>query len=31
MDFSDCVFENNGIDIDNRCGQPLDLSGASFQ
>lgn len=31
MDFSDCVFENNGIDIDNRCGQALGISYAVFQ
>ena len=26
-----CRFEGNGTDIDNRSGQPLDLSQASFQ
>ena len=26
-----CRFEGNGTDIDNRSGQPLDLSQATFQ
>ena len=26
-----CRFEGNGTDIDNRCGQPLDISQAIFQ
>ena len=25
-----CRFEGNGTDIDNRSGQPLDISQASF-
>ncbi len=31
MDFSQCVFENNDADIDNRCDQSLNLSEAEFQ
>ena len=31
LDLGGCIFEDNETDIDNRCGQPLDLSGASFQ
>ena len=26
-----CRFEGNGTDIDNRSGQPLDISQAVFQ
>ncbi len=26
-----CRFEGNGTDIDNRSGQPLDISQATFQ
>ena len=29
--FTGCQFEGNGTDIDNRSGQPLDLSQAIFQ
>ena len=28
---SGCRFEGNGTDIDNRSGQPLDISQAVFQ
>ena len=31
MDFSDCLFERNGTDIDNRCDQPVSISQAVFQ
>ena len=31
MDFTDCRFEGNGTDIDNRCQQPVDISHAIFQ
>ena len=31
LDFQGSTFSGNGTDIDNRCGQPLDLSGAAFQ
>lgn len=31
MDFSDCVFSQNGADIDNRCSQPIDISKAVFE
>lgn len=31
MDFSGCLFENNGTDIDNRCNQPVSISQAVFQ
>lgn len=30
LDFSQCVFEDNGTDLDNLCGQPVDLSEAVF-
>ena len=30
LNFQGSVFAGNGTDIDNRCGQPLDLSGAVF-
>lgn len=31
MDFSDCLFEHNETDIDNRCDQPVSISQAVFQ
>ena len=31
MDFGQCVFEGNGTDIDNLCGQPVDVSQAEFR
>ena len=31
LDLSGCRFEGNGTDIDNRNGQPLDISQAVFQ
>lgn len=31
LDLSGCRFEGNGTDIDNRSGQPLDISQAVFQ
>ena len=31
MNFDDCVFEDNGIDIDNRCQQAPGISHAVFQ
>ena len=31
MDFSGCLFEHNGTDIDNRCEQPVSISQAVFQ
>ncbi len=31
MKFADCLFSGNGTDIDNRCGQQLDISQAVFQ
>ena len=31
LELSGCRFEGNGTDIDNRCGQPLDISQAVFQ
>lgn len=31
ISFQDTRFEGNGTDIDNRCDQPLDVSGAIFQ
>ena len=31
LNFIGSVFEGNGTDIDNRCGQPLDLSRAEFR
>lgn len=31
MDFTDSVFTDNKIDIDNRCHQPVDISKAVFQ
>ena len=27
LNFGQCVFENNETDLDNRCSQPVDLSG----
>ena len=30
LNFQGSVFAGNGTDVDNRCGQPLDLSGAVF-
>ena len=29
--FSGCRFEGNGTDIDNRCGQSVDISKAVFE
>lgn len=31
LNFQDSVFMGNQIDIDNRCGQPLDITQAVFQ
>lgn len=31
LDLSECFFEDNEIDIDNPCGQPLDTSEAVFR
>ena len=31
LDFQGTLFENNGTDIDNRCGHPVDDSQAVFQ
>ena len=31
MNFDGCIFEGNGVDIDNRCGQALGISYAVFQ
>lgn len=31
LDLSGCVFSNNEVDIDNRCDQSLDVSGATFE
>ena len=31
LDFRDSVFSGNGTDIDNRCGQALDISRAVFE
>lgn len=31
LSFNDSLFSGNGTDIDNRCGQELDLSGALFE
>ena len=31
LSFEGCRFTGNGIDIDNRCNQPLDLSEAVFE
>lgn len=31
MGLPGCRFEGNGTDIDNRSGQPLDISQAAFQ
>ena len=31
MDFGGCTFSGNRIDIDNRCGQPLDTSQTVFE
>lgn len=31
LDLSGCVFSNNEVDIDNRCGQALDTSDAIFE
>ena len=31
LKFPGSRFEGNGRDIDNRCGQELDLSGAAFE
>ena len=30
MNFGQCLFEANGVDIDNRCNQPIDVSEAVF-
>lgn len=29
LDFGQCLFENNGTDLDNQCQQPVDLSEAT--
>ena len=29
--FNDCLFSRNGTDIDNRCGQPVDITKAVFE
>ena len=29
--FDDCLFSRNGMDIDNRCDQPLDITAAVFE
>lgn len=31
LSFPDTLFTGNGQDIDNRCGQKLELEGAVFQ
>ena len=31
LELSGCRFVGNGTDIENPCGQPLDLSQATFQ
>lgn len=31
MHFAKCLFEGNGVDIDNRCDQSTDISQAIFQ
>ena len=31
LDFQGSLFQGNGTDIDNRSGQPLDISQAVFQ
>lgn len=31
MTFGDCLFSGNDTDIDNRCDQSLDVSGATFE
>ena len=31
LSFPDTVFSGNGTDIDNRCGQELDLSETVFE
>ena len=31
LNFQGSVFEGNGTDIDNRCGHPVDISGAIFR
>ena len=31
LDFQDSLFTGNKLDIDNRCGQPLEISRAIFQ
>ena len=31
MNFSGCVFTDNGVDIDNPCQQPVDITEAIFQ
>lgn len=31
LNFPDTLFTGNGTDIDNRCGQPLELEGAVFK
>lgn len=29
--FNDCLFSRNGTDIDNRCGQAVDITEAVFE
>lgn len=31
LNFQNSLFSGNGTDIDNRCGQPVDVSQATFQ
>ena len=31
LDFAESVFTGNGVDIDNRCGHPVDISEAVFE
>ena len=31
LNFSQCVFENNGTDLENLCGQAVNLSEAVFR
>lgn len=31
LNFQGCRFTDNGVDIDNRCGQPVEISQAIFE
>ena len=31
LNFGQCLFENNGTDLDNQCQQPVDVSEAQFR